>query len=32
MYYKTYYNSPIGELLIVSDETNIIGLWRSLYI
>lgn len=27
MYYKTYYNSPIGKMLIASDERNIIGLW-----
>lgn len=27
MFYKTYYNSPIGKLLIVSDEKNIVGLW-----
>ena len=27
MYYKTYYQSPLGEILIVSDEQNLIGLW-----
>lgn len=27
MYYKTYYNSPIGKLLLASDEKNIVGLW-----
>lgn len=27
MYYQTYYNSPIGRLFLVSDETNLIGLW-----
>lgn len=27
MYYKTYYDSPIGELVIVSDEESIVGLW-----
>ncbi len=27
MYYKTYYNSLLGELLIVSDGQNLCGLW-----
>lgn len=27
MIYKTYYNSPVGEILIASDGENIIGLW-----
>lgn len=27
MYYKTYYVSPIGQLVIVSDEESIVGLW-----
>ncbi len=27
MYYKTYYDSPVGKLLLVSDETSLIGLW-----
>lgn len=27
MFYKTYYSSPIGKLLIASDEDNIVGLW-----
>ena len=27
MNYKTYYNSPIGKLLLASNETHIIGLW-----
>lgn len=27
MYYKTHYHSPIGELVIVSDENSIVGLW-----
>ena len=25
--YKTYYDSPIGKLLLVSDNNNLIGLW-----
>ena len=25
--YKTYYDSPIGKLLLVSDDTNLMGLW-----
>lgn len=29
MYYKTYYDSPVGELTIVSDEHNLVGLWIS---
>lgn len=27
MYYKTYYNSPVGKILVVCDEKNIVGLW-----
>ena len=27
MYYKTHYQSPLGDMLIASDEDNIIGLW-----
>ena len=27
MYYKSTYNSPIGKIYIVSDESNLIGLW-----
>lgn len=27
MLYKTYYSSPIGTLLLVSDEKNLLGLW-----
>ncbi|WP_028044082.1 methylated-DNA--[protein]-cysteine S-methyltransferase [Candidatus Stoquefichus massiliensis] len=27
MYYQSSYDSPIGKLIIVSDEKNIIGLW-----
>lgn len=27
MYYGTYYSSPIGNIFLVSDEHNIIGLW-----
>lgn len=27
MYYSTKYKSPIGDILIASDEYNIIGLW-----
>ena len=27
MYYKTYYDSPLGKILLVSDEQNLIGLW-----
>ena len=27
MIYKTYYNSPIGNLLLTSDGENLIGLW-----
>lgn len=26
-YYKTYYTSPIGELLLVSDGQNLCGVW-----
>lgn len=27
MFYSTYYNSPIGEMLIASDGEAIVGLW-----
>lgn len=27
MYYSTHYKSPVGDILIASDENNIIGLW-----
>ena len=27
MIYKTYYNSPIGKLLLTSDGENLTGLW-----
>ena len=27
MYYAAFYRSPIGRLLLVSDEKNLIGLW-----
>ena len=27
MLYKTYYSSPLGKILMVSDEENLIGLW-----
>lgn len=27
MYYKTDYDSPLGKILIVSDEKSLIGLW-----
>lgn len=27
MYYQTEYSSPLGEIVIASDEDNIIGLW-----
>ncbi len=27
MIYKTYYDSPIGKLMIVGDSNNIIGTW-----
>ena len=27
MMYKSYYNSPVGKLLIVSKNNNLIGLW-----
>ncbi len=29
VYYSSYYESPLGELLIVSDRENIVGLWFS---
>ena len=27
MYYKTYYSSPSGNILLVSDGNNLCGLW-----
>lgn len=27
MYYKTYYDSPLGKILLVCNETSLIGLW-----
>lgn len=27
MYYSTHYQSPIGDILIASDENSIIGIW-----
>lgn len=27
MYYSTHYKSPVGDILLASDEKNIIGLW-----
>lgn len=27
MYYKTYYSSPLGNILLVGDENNLCGLW-----
>ena len=27
MYYKTHYNSPVGKIWLVSDETNLVGAW-----
>lgn len=27
MYYSTHYKSPLGDILIASDDKNIIGLW-----
>lgn len=27
MYYSTHYESPFGDIVIASDENNIIGLW-----
>ncbi len=27
MLYKTYYNSPLGNILLVSNENSLIGLW-----
>ena len=27
MYYSTHYKSPVGDILLVSDGNNIIGLW-----
>lgn len=27
MFYKTDYKSPVGEIVLASDESNIIGLW-----
>lgn len=27
MYYSAHYKSPVGDILLASDESNIIGLW-----
>lgn len=27
MYYKTFYNSPLGQMTVVSDGENLAGLW-----
>lgn len=27
MYYKTFYPSPVGEMTLVSDGENLVGLW-----
>lgn len=27
MFYSSYYNSPVGKLLLASDGTNLTGLW-----
>ena len=27
MLYKSYYNSPLGEMLIVSDNEKLMGVW-----
>ncbi|TJX13457.1 methylated-DNA--[protein]-cysteine S-methyltransferase [Tissierella creatinini] len=27
MYYSTHYKSPVGDILLASDENNLIGLW-----
>ncbi len=27
MYYSTHYKSPLGDILIASDDKNILGLW-----
>ena len=27
MYYKTYYESPVGQLMMASDGENLVGLW-----
>ena len=27
MYYKTFYNSPLGQMTLVSDGKNLTGLW-----
>ena len=27
MIYKTFYKSPVGEILIVSKDNKLIGLW-----
>lgn len=27
MYYSTYYKSPVGDIMIASNDNNIIGLW-----
>ena len=28
MYYKTNYNSPIGQLTIAAHNKSLIGVWR----
>ena len=27
MFYSSYYNSPVGRLLLASDGANLTGLW-----
>jgi len=27
MYYQTYYQSPLGQILLVSNEKSLVGLW-----
>ncbi|MBP3514011.1 MAG: hypothetical protein J6J74_05990, partial [Elusimicrobiaceae bacterium] len=27
MYYKTFYKSPLGNMTLVSDGKNLVGLW-----
>lgn len=29
MYYGIHYNSPIGDIYLLSDETSLLGLWNS---
>ena len=29
MFYKTVYNSPLGDLTLASDGTNLIGVWHT---